>query len=69
MFGYHPRDDAAADHRDPQQWEFYVVATADLPKKNALSLRELRTLSLPFNMHTAAAEIEHVRLKLRKKDV
>ena len=31
VFGWHDRTDPAADHRDPAQWQFFVVAETDLP--------------------------------------
>ena len=32
VFAHHPLFDDTADHRDPAQWQFYVVPTADLPE-------------------------------------
>lgn len=37
VFAHHPRTDASADHRDPEQWQFYVVATTDLPPTDSIS--------------------------------
>jgi hypothetical protein len=31
IFAWHPVVDETADHRDPNQWRFYVVPVADLP--------------------------------------
>lgn len=39
VFAYHPIMDATADHRDPLQWQFYVVPANRLPKdKRSASL-------------------------------
>src|SRR5262245_15883209 len=31
VFAWHPVEDETADHRDPNQWEFYVAPTDVLP--------------------------------------
>lgn len=39
VFAFHPIFSAAeADHRVPEQWEFYVVAAARLPKQKSIGL-------------------------------
>jgi len=35
VFAYHPLIDAAADHRNPQQWEFYVAQSGVLQRRSA----------------------------------
>jgi hypothetical protein len=45
IFAWHPITDASADHRNPQQWEFYVVPEAALPKQGSISLSSIRRLS------------------------
>ncbi len=47
IFGWHDRTDEAADHREPDQWHFFVVAERDLPKQKSLSLSTLRKLVEP----------------------
>jgi hypothetical protein len=44
LFAYHPRADADADHRDPLQWEFFVVATSRLPATQRVGLAALQKL-------------------------
>lgn len=44
VFAHHPVADATADHRDPAQWRFYVVATQQLPNIRRLSLARLKSL-------------------------
>lgn len=59
VFAHHPRQDDTADHREPTQWEFYVVPTAKLPHFKTLSLARLRVLatSVPIGeLATAVAE-------------
>lgn len=38
VFAHHPRCDAAADHRDPDQWQFYVVRADDLPPTKRMGM-------------------------------
>jgi hypothetical protein len=44
VFAHHPISDATADHRDPAQWRFYVIATHLLPNTRRLTLARLRSL-------------------------
>lgn len=44
VFAHHPVADESADHRDPTQWQFYVIATERLPNTRRLSLSRLRSL-------------------------
>lgn len=44
--GYDPKD--AVDHRDPEQWKFYVVAERDLPTgQKSIGLAGIRSLRPP----------------------
>ena len=47
VFAWHGRcDSATADHRRSDQWEFYVVASDDLPERQkSISLNPLRQLA------------------------
>ena len=45
VFGHHPRVDEDADHRDPAQWDFYVVSTDLLPNQNTIALTRIKKLS------------------------
>lgn len=47
VFAWHPRTDASADHRDPEQWLFYVVSNYTLPAAKSLSLQALSRLVEP----------------------
>ena len=44
VFAWHPRTDPATDHREPDQWRFFVVPETALPPTQSLSLATLRTL-------------------------
>lgn len=45
IFAHHPISDSTADHRDPAQWDFYVVRSTELPETRRLSLLAARRLS------------------------
>lgn len=46
VFAWHPVADAKlVDHRDPAQWEFYVLPASDLPEQKTIALTRLRTLT------------------------
>jgi hypothetical protein len=46
VFAYHPVFDASiADHRVPEQWEFYVVPTGSLPQRKTIGLSGVRALA------------------------
>lgn len=50
VFAHHPIFDAAlADHRDPAQWDFYVVSAQALPAQRSIGLGGARMLA-----HTAS---------------
>ena len=44
IFAWHPLVDASADHRDPDQWEFYLIRSDQLPEQNSLSLNMAKAL-------------------------
>ena len=45
IFAHHPIADSTADHRDPNQWQFYVIPTRLLPDTQRLSLSRARSLA------------------------
>jgi len=47
VFAWHGLTDASADHRDPSQWLFYVVAEVALPASASLSLQAVSRLAEP----------------------
>jgi len=40
-FAWHPQTDHAADHRDPEQWEYYLVAERALPQQDSIRDQEI----------------------------
>jgi hypothetical protein len=47
IFAHHPVTDETADHRNPAQWVFYVVPTADLPVGKTVGISTLAGLTTP----------------------
>ena len=46
VFAWHGRDDDDADHTDPAQWCFFVVAERDLPQgRKSIGLRRLAAIA------------------------
>jgi hypothetical protein len=64
----HEGYDDVADHRDAAQWDFYVVATADLPPVKSVSLSRIAQGVAPVSIHDLREEV-HVRaLTLLSRD-
>ncbi|MEO7564138.1 MAG: hypothetical protein ABIR63_07320 [Sphingomicrobium sp.] len=57
IFGWHGRTDEGADHRVPDQWQFFVVAERDLPAQKSLSLSTLRKLAEPVRFDALKLEV------------
>ena len=58
VFAWHPISDRhAADHRNVEQWEFYVTPATDLPKQKSIGLAPLRRFSLPCRATDLAIEV------------
>jgi hypothetical protein len=46
VFAWHPVfDPLVADHREPSQWQFHVVAASNLPLQNSLGLTGVQALA------------------------
>jgi hypothetical protein len=64
VFAYHPILDDSADHRDPSQWQFYVVPTSQLPTTKRIGLNGVGSLTDAISWSQLAAAVEGVRLAL-----
>jgi hypothetical protein len=60
IFAWHGRTDALADHRNPDQWQFFVVAERDLPAQKSISLSVLANLATSVTFNTLADEVRGV---------
>jgi hypothetical protein len=61
-FAWNPVYGAATDHRDPNQWEFYVVSASALPEgQRTISLSKIKRLTEPVNIADLAAKCRRLR--------
>lgn len=60
VFAHHRVAEPSADHRDPDQWDFYVVASRDLPDTKRISLARLRTMTAAENIIGLAERVAAV---------
>ncbi|MEO6199470.1 MAG: hypothetical protein ABIO68_06005 [Sphingomicrobium sp.] len=60
IFGWHDRADEGADHREPDQWQFFVVPERDMPAQKSLSLSTLRKLAGPVTFGELAQRVSDV---------
>jgi hypothetical protein len=45
VFAWHPIVDQSCDHREPRQWQFFVVPTEQLPGDKSISLKSLQRIA------------------------
>jgi hypothetical protein len=62
---YHPVVDASAEHRDPSQWQFYVVAADRLPNQKTIALSILSLLTEPLTWADLSNAVEKLRMAIR----
>ena len=60
IFGWHPVADASADHRDPDQWQFFVAFEAALPSQKSISLIGLSVLTSPVSFADLGKKVAEV---------
>ena len=61
VFAWHPTPDDTADHRDPSEWEFYVVAERDLPDQKSIGLNPLRRIAEACSIHELTTAVDGTR--------
>lgn len=64
IFGWHDRTDPAADHRDPGQWQFFVVPVTELPAHATVSLATLRRLADPVSYDDLGRRVEELTQRI-----
>ena len=64
VFAYHPIRDDSADHREPSQWQFYVVPTKQLPATKRIGLVRVASLIPAVSWPHLAAAVEQARRAL-----
>jgi hypothetical protein len=60
VLAYHDRRDDAADHRDPRQWEFFVLPSSIIPPVARIALGSVRRLTDSVLINELADRVEHV---------
>lgn len=63
VLGLHDVIDDTADHRDPNQWKFFVIVAASLPATQRLSLRKAEMLSALHPSDQLADAVKLARTK------
>ena len=59
VFAWHGHDDNDADHTDPRQWCFFVVAERDLPQgQKSIGLRRLTAIAAPCGAPDLRREVD-----------
>jgi hypothetical protein len=61
VFAHHPIMDETADHRDPSQWRFHVVAADQLPVGKTISLVKVVRLADAVRWTELQAAVESIR--------
>jgi hypothetical protein len=64
VFAYHPIRDDSADHREPSQWQLYVVPTKQLPATKRIGLVRVASLIPAVSWPHLAAAVEQARRAL-----
>jgi hypothetical protein len=65
VFAHHPVfDTAIADHRDPEQWEFYVVPASKLPPQKTIRVSGVRALADPVSFGGLLDAVNHCHSEL-----
>ena len=64
VFGWHPVTDPTADHRDPAQWQFFVVPETALPPQKSISLSALQKLAKAVPLDGVQKAVEQVAKEL-----
>ncbi|MCB9997888.1 MAG: hypothetical protein H6871_02835 [Methylobacteriaceae bacterium] len=61
VFAFHPLLHEAVDHRDPLQWEFYVVPAGQLPSSKSITIKRLRTFAKALLFLELGTAVENLR--------
>lgn len=61
VFAHHPVADETADHRDPEQWLFYITLTSKLPDTKRISLVRVKALAEAVRFGKLSEEVERVK--------
>lgn len=62
VLAHHPVTDDTADHRDPQQWRFFVISAEQLPATKRMALSGAQARSEEWTFATLGEGVEKLRL-------
>jgi hypothetical protein len=60
VLAYHGRADDSADHRDPHQWEFYVLPSHAIPPVSRIGLGSVRKLTIGVSFAELADKVREI---------
>ncbi len=60
VFCHHVIGDETADHREPSQWEFYIIEASRLPLQKKISLNPLKALCDPVSFEQVFSAVQAV---------
>jgi hypothetical protein len=60
IFAWHPVRDNSCDHREPDQWQFYVIPETALPSQKSLGLAQVEALAAPVTFSGLSGRVKSV---------
>jgi hypothetical protein len=60
VLAYHDCQDDEADHRDPEQWEFFVLPSSIIPPVSRIGLSSVRRLTDSVGIHGLQERVDFV---------
>ncbi len=66
LFCYNGRADEDADHRNPDQWEFFVASAGDLPTGKSIGINRVRALTPTLSFSDLKQQVRSAADKLAR---
>lgn len=67
VLAYHDRRDEGADHRNPLQWEFFVLPATAIPPVARIALNSVRRLTQPVRIDNLASRVGAVAATIPRR--
>ena len=67
VFAWHATADQSADHRNPEQWMFYVVKSEALPNQGTIGLSSVKGIAAPLRSDELRDAVEKVRQTFERR--
>lgn len=68
IFAYHSVEDESADHRNPAQWTFFVIAESRLPQTKTVGLAPLSRLVSSCSFDELAGAVKEVAMQVKANE-